>query len=180
MSTFPRSRIRIAADLFHFDNFTDALRADISGYTPKFRAGDDVQFEIALFNDGSLLTDFSGVSSLHLEIKPLGPEDNPAYATDLEYEQELRGPGTEVTPIRSKALAASELNTTLTLPNWEDASPEHAHAIIVLSSAEANLAPGDRWLTLAVTTTGFPTQTRTIAAGPIRILGGGRYEVAST
>lgn len=178
MSTLPRARIRIAADLFHFDNFADLLRSDITGYIPKLRAGDDAQFEIALFNDGELLTDLSGISTLHLEIKPLHAEAQPAFNADDYEDYDLRGPAADVSPIREKTVDAASLNDTLTPTEWDSLEPSLAHTVITLDAAETNLAPGDRWLTLAVTTTDTPAQTRTIAAGRIRILGGGRSQGA--
>ncbi|GHC07024.1 LamG domain-containing protein [Cerasicoccus arenae] len=174
MSTFPRARIRIAADMFQFENFADELRSGLSGFIPKLRAGDDAQFEIALFNDGELLTDLSGISSLHLEIKPLHAEAEPAFIDDDGEDYDLRGPSSQAVSIRSKTIAASEMNAALTLTQWESLSADQAHAIVTLDAPQTNLAPGDRWLTIAVTTNDSPAQTRTVAAGRIRILGGGR------
>jgi len=176
MSTLPRARIRIAADLFRFDDFTDTLRSDDPEFIPKLRAGDDSQFEIALFNNGALLNDLSGISSIHLEIKPLHAEPEPAFDLDDYEEFDLRGPAPNVEPIREKTIAAEDLNAALTLTEWDSLAADKAHAIITLDAAETNLAPGDRWLTLAVTTNDAPAQTRTIAAGRLRIFGGGRSQ----
>lgn len=178
MSTIPRSRIRIAADLFNYDDLSDALRSDGEPFIPKLRAGDDAQFEIALFNDGALLTNLSGIASVQLEIKPMHAEAPEAFDQD-DYEAfDLRGPGADTAPIRVKTLAASELNADLTLIDWDTLAPDHAHAVITLDSAETRLAPGDRWLTLSLTTTDSPARTRTIAAGRLRILGGGASQGA--
>ncbi len=178
MSTIPKTRIRIAADLFRFEAFNDVLRAD-EDYRPKFRAGDDIQFEIGFFNNGTL-QDLSGIASVTLEIKPLDAELIERFAEDDDADNyDLRGPDLSLTPIRSKTIAASDLNTGLTETNWNSRDPEHCHALISLSAAESNIAAGDRWLTIAITTNDSPGLTRTVCAGPIRVLGGGLSQSAS-
>lgn len=178
MSTIPRCRIRIAADLFKFDNFSDALRGDESSFIPKLRAGDDAQFEIALFNDGVLLTDLSGIESIRLEIKPMHDEASDSFDPDDYEDYDLRGPAVGVVPIREKTLPAAELNATLTQSDWDALEPEDAHAVITLDATETNLAPGDRWVSIVITTSDQPSQIRTIAAGRLRILGGGASQGA--
>ncbi len=177
MSSIPKTRIRIQADLFSFTNFSDLLRADLDGYVPKFRAGDDVQFELGFFNNGTL-QDLSGIASVTMEIKPMDLSVIERYDTDNDEDDELdnydlRGPDLSLSPIRSKTVAASALNTGLTQPQWETDEAAHCHAQIALSASESNIAAGDRWLTIAITTNDDPGQTRTVCAGRIRVLGGG-------
>ncbi|MBC2593046.1 hypothetical protein H5P28_02115 [Ruficoccus amylovorans] len=179
MSTIPPTRIRIQADLFRFEAFGDVLRADDDEYRPKFRAGDDIQFEIGFFNNGTL-QDISGIASVTLEIKPIDEELIERFSEDDDADNyDLRGPDLSLTPIRVKTIAATDLNPALTEVNWNTSAAEHCHALITLNSAESNIASGDRWLTIAVTTNDVPGRTRTVCAGPIRVLGGGLSQSAS-
>ncbi|MDP0496144.1 MAG: LamG-like jellyroll fold domain-containing protein [Verrucomicrobiota bacterium JB024] len=179
MSTFPKTRIRIAADLFSYTAFGDVLRAAEDDYRPKFRAGDDIQFEIGLFNNGELL-DLSGIAAVTLEIKPLDSELTERFDEDDDADNyDLRGPDLNLTPIRSKTLSASELNATLTKSGWDSNASEQCHALIALSSAESNIAAGDRWLSIGIVTGDSPGRIRTVCAGPIRVLGGGLSQAAS-
>lgn len=173
MSTLPKTRIRIKADLFNLTSFTDELRDTDSDYVPKFRAGDDVQFEIGFFNNGTL-QDISSIASVTLEIKPLDEDVMARFDSDLESDKyDLRGPDLSLTPIRSKMLPAAALNPALTEPDWDTKAAAHSHAIIGLDSVESNIAAGDRWLTVGVVTNDNPGRTRTVSAGLIRVLGGG-------
>ncbi|MEM9226572.1 MAG: hypothetical protein AAGA45_01255, partial [Verrucomicrobiota bacterium] len=179
MSTIPKTRIRIQADLFTFTPFNDVLRQDISYFVPKFRAGDDVQFELGFFNNGSL-QDVSTISSVILEIKPVDKTLEDRFETDSDTDDhDLRAPDVSLTPIRQKVIAAEALNTTLTQTQWDSNEAVNSHAILALSSAETNIAVGDRWLTIGIVTTDNPGLTRTVCAGPIRVLGGGLSQGSS-
>lgn len=172
MPTLPKARLRIAADLFHFEDFTDLLRSDAIDYIPKLRAGEDCQLEIAFFDDGVLL-DPSTISSLQLEIKPMRASIPETFDEAEEAAIDLRAPELPTAPLLLKTLDGSALNASLTATEWDSLAADKAHAIIALTAAETALAAGDRWLTLSLQTADTPAISRTASAGRLRILGGG-------
>jgi len=169
MPTLPKARLRIAADLFHFEDFTDLLRSDTIDYIPKLRAGEDCQLEIAFFDD----LDPSTISSLQLEIKPMRASIPETFDEAEEAAIDLRAPELPTAPVLLKTLDGSALNASLTATEWDSLAADKAHAIIALTAADMALAAGDRWLTLSLQTTDTPAITRTASAGRLRILGGG-------
>lgn len=173
MSTISQSRLRIAADLFNYESFTDVLRADVSGYIPKLRAGDAHRIELALLEGGTLL-DVSNIASLTLEIKPIETQISETFDGEKESDVDLRGPSYDAGLLLAKTLAGDELYAGLTEMEWESEAPDKAHAVFILDAVDTLLAPGDRWLTISLLTTDAPALVRTVCAGRIRILGGGQ------
>ncbi|MEO0796513.1 MAG: LamG domain-containing protein [Verrucomicrobiota bacterium] len=178
MSLIQPARIRIAADLFKFDSITDQLRSDIPDFIPKIRSGDTTQIEIAFFNDGLLLSDLSSIERIVVEIKPMHTEQPQDFDVDTFEEIDLRGPAADIAPIVQKTMSASAIDSTLTLEEWDSLAEDRAHSVITFDSSDTALAPGDRWLTISVTLNGSESRVRTVAAGPIRILGGGQSQLS--
>lgn len=178
MSTLPKSRIRIAGDLFRFNRLIDQLRpTQINQYEeevpliPRFHGADSLQVEVAVFNDGTLLADLSPIAELELVIKPLSAADNAVFDYDEPNPDALRGPASNIAPIVCKRIGSEHFNAALTENQWQSKAADMAHAIITLDSEEAALSPGERWLSLIAL--GSDGQARTLAAGPVLILGGG-------
>lgn len=179
MSTFPNSRLRIAGDLFRFTRLTDLLRPfEVNEYEeqtplpPRFHAGDALQVEVAIFNDGVLLTDLSPFHRLTLTIKPLAPETlADTAAGQATNTAPHRGPAGNVKPLLIKSLGSGSFNTSLTPAQWDTKAADKAHAIITLDSGSSALTSGERWLALIAESA--DGQARTLAAGTVQILGGG-------
>lgn len=178
MSTLPKSRIRIAGDLFRFNRLVDQLRPSQTNQfeeeiplVPRFHGADSLQVEVAVFNDGALLKDLTAIDQLELVIKPLRAIDAAKVDLDDPNPDQARGPASNVAPIICKRIGSEHFNSALSESQWQSNVANMAHAIIALDSEEAALSPGERWLSLIAL--GTDGQARTLAAGPVLILGGG-------
>lgn len=169
MNTLNAFRIRIAADITKTDPATDQLRSDEADTQLQFRAGDPVRIELAMLADNALV-DITSVAQVTLEIKPADTRTQEAEATSVTT---FVAPPTATRPIIRVTVPAAELNPALTQVQWENGDADAAHAIIRLDSDTTRLATGMRWLSIGVITTDAPEQERTVASGPVRILGGG-------
>ena len=103
MATITRQRIRFAGDSVRFDGPRDKLRTAM----PVFWRGNDLQFEVAVF-ENDLLQDISNLTQLTLEIKALGSDGVP--------------PDPTATALMSKSVDAVDMNNSLTLTQWNDGS----------------------------------------------------------
>ncbi len=146
MATLTRQRIRIAGDAARFDGPRDLQ----SNGSPVFWRGNDVQFEIAVFNNGVLMA-VSNLASITLEIKALGANGAPPAATDVA--------------LMSTTISAGALNNALILADWTSGVDQHG--IVAFSGAESNIAAGQYWLAVWATTNDSPGRSITLAAGPI-------------
>ncbi len=146
MTTLARQRIRIAGDAARFDGPRDLQ----SNATPVFWRGNDLQFEIAVFNNGVLM-EVSNFASLTLEIKAEGANGAPPDPAD--------------TALMSKTISSGALNNGLVLDDWNAGSDQHG--VIAFTGAEANVAAGNLWLGLWATTSDSPGRSINLAAGPI-------------
>jgi hypothetical protein len=149
MSTLGRTSIRIAGDAANFDAPLDVN----SRATPMFWAGNDIQFEIAVFDDG-VLQSVANLASVTVEIRAPGPGGS--------------APDPSSSPLMSGTVDAGCLNDTVTLETWNDGSQQQA--LIAFSSTQTNIAAGAQWMTLWVITNDDPGRVITLAAGPIRVL----------
>ena len=149
MATITRQRIRFAGDSVRFDGPRDKLRTAM----PVFWRGNDLQFEVAVF-ENDLLQDISNLTQLTLEIKALGSDGVP--------------PDPTATALMSKSVDAVDMNNSLTLTQWNDGSTQHA--IISFTGQESNIAAGENWLVLWATTNDVPGRIITLAAGRIKVL----------
>lgn len=143
-------RVRIAV----VQTSKDAVADIISGNTPVWYNGNDLQFEIAFFTDVSLgvLDDISTIDSITLQIKPL---------------TNRRG-----NPVMSATLASGSLNAGLTLAQWQANDPTLAQAIVTFDKSLTVLSfAGDSnpyWLVLsAVLTSGAAV---TLATGQVTVV----------
>lgn len=154
MATITRQRIRFAGDTAKLDGPRDKLRIAM----PAFWRGNDLQFEIAVF-ENDVLQDVSNLTQITLEIRAMGSGGEP--------------PDPSVAALMSKSVNAVDLNNSLTLTQWNDGSAQHA--LLVFTDQESNIPAGENWLVLWATTNDAPGHTITLAAGHIKVLedGGG-------
>ena len=94
MSTLGRTRIRLAADAANFNSPLDVN----SRATPQFWRGNDVQFEIAVFFNGTLQS-VANLASMTLEIRAPGPAGG--------------APDPSTSPLMSATVDAGALNDSL-------------------------------------------------------------------
>lgn len=136
MSTLSRKRIRLKADQ---GTKTDDAMVDVyTGSSPHLWVGNDVQFEIGIFHDGSLVVDTSNIASITLEVKAL---------TDRTG-----------APLMTKTLEAADIDD-ITAVQW--AAKTHQNALITFTGSETNLVVGsdnteDYWLIISIQTTDDP------------------------
>jgi hypothetical protein len=145
-------RVRLAVDLAKMDSLNDA----ITSATPSFWNGSNVQFEVAYFYAGALLT-ISNLATTTLDLKQSAPR------TGL--------------PLMSKTLASGSLNAALTLDQWNAGAPADCHALFTFTHEEANLdLGGDNatfWLVISTATTDSPAHDGVAGAGPLIVVEGG-------
>lgn len=151
MSTLARKRIRLAAD--QATQTTDKMVDVYTGSTPELWVGNDVQFEIAIYHDGAVVTDISNIASLTLEVKT---------ATDRDGD-----------PVMTKTLTSGDLNGALTQETWDDKTAEHA--LVAFTAAETNLSVGadneeSYWLVISVITNDVPGRNITLQATILKVV----------
>jgi hypothetical protein len=144
--------VRIKADTSSFNNPIDVLRGEI----PQFWRGNDIRFEIGIFN-GENIWSVSNYASISLAIRKLTDDGKVPSAS---------------TPALMQKICTS-FDDTLTSETWENGTSQHA--VILFSSAESNVVAGDHWLSIWATTTDTTPKIITLCAGIVRILevGGG-------
>src|ERR1700758_801542 len=97
-------RIRLAVDTSQMGAINDVL----TGATPQFWNGVDLEFELALFY-GSTLLSVSNIDSITIDLKSSDPR------TGL--------------PLMSQTIPSSSLNQSLTLTAWQGGAPTDCHAL---------------------------------------------------
>lgn len=131
-----RKRIRIEADAGK--SYTDKLVDVFSGANPEIWRGNDVQIEVGLFLDGTLIEDVSNIDSLTVEVKD---------ASDIDG-----------TALMTKTIAAAAINQTLTSDQWDGNDQANCHALVPFTAAETNISLSDAtsktcWIVVSVITT---------------------------
>jgi hypothetical protein len=149
MNTLPRAQIRIAADAANFNSPLDVN----SRATPQFWRGNDIEFDIGVFFNGTLES-VANIASLTVEIRVPGPAGG--------------APDPSSTPLMSATVTSGSLDNTVTQDTWNDGSKQHA--VVAFTAAQSNIAAGPQWLSLWVVTTDNPGRVITLAAGPVRVL----------
>lgn len=139
MSTLTRRRIRCKIDAAQKTTFKFV---DVkTSSTPEFWRGNDLQFEIGIAWNGSLITDISNIASLTLQVKAS------AAATEI---------------LMTKTLAAVDLVNTVTEANWADDSNQHA--LVAFTGTEANIVAGTYHMGVSVVTSDSPGRDITLGA----------------
>src|SRR5580692_2713639 len=111
-------RIRLAIDTSQMGAINDVL----TGATPQFWNGVDLQFELAIFY-GTTLASVSNLDSITVDLKQSDPR------TGL--------------PVMSATLASGSLNAGLTLSAWQGGASADCHALVVFSNSQTNLNLSD-------------------------------------
>jgi len=148
--------IRIKADVASYEPPVD----ERTGKTPQLRRGNDVQFEIGVFDNG-VLQDIANIASITLTVKDLA-------AVDDTSAPDAGAPAPESAALMTQTLDAAAMDAALTGAAWEDGSG--AHARIGFSASETNIARGEKWFAVWVTTTGSPARVVTLSAGRLFVL----------
>ncbi len=146
MATLTRQRIRIAGDAAR----TDGPRDLQSNATPVFWRGNDLQFEIGVFNNGVLM-EVSNLASITVEIKGLSSKGT--------------APDPGAVALMSKTVGAGSLNNALLLADWNSGIDQHA--VVAFTGGESNIAASRLWLAVWATTNDSPGRNLTLAAGLI-------------
>ncbi|MDR1233372.1 MAG: hypothetical protein LBJ75_03915, partial [Puniceicoccales bacterium] len=146
--------VRIKADTSSFNNPIDVLRGEI----PQFWRGNDIRFEIGIF-DGENVLSVSNYASISLAIRKLTDDGKVPSAS---------------TPALMQKVCTS-FDDTLTSETWGNGTKQHA--AIPFSSGESNVVAGDHWLSIWATTSDTTPKIITLCAGIVRILevGGGNF-----
>jgi len=160
MSVLSRKRIRLFADQATRD---DEYMEDVyTNATPVLWRGNDVQFEIGLGHDGSIITDISNLASLTLDVKPWTNRNGDALIT--------------------KTLDAADLSD-ITQANWDDKTAQHA--LVTLTGDETNIDVGEDnedkcWLVISMVTNDDPGHSVTLQATKFRIVEDGTGSAGQT
>ena len=145
-------RIRLAIDTSQMGSINDVL----TGGSPKFWNGVDLQFELGIFR-GAALVDISNFDSITVDLKDADPR------TGL--------------PLMSKTLASGSFNAGLTLDAWNGGASADCHALLAFTNSETNLDLSDDqvtfWLVVSALTNDTPAHKIVLGATPITVIEGG-------
>lgn len=145
-------RIRLAIDTSQMGTINDV----ITGATPQFWNGVDLQFELAVFY-GAVVASVSNLDSITVDLK-------------------LGDPRTGL-PLMSKTIASGALNQSLTLDAWKGGAVADCHTLAVFTNEESNLnLNADTqtfWLVVSALTSDSPTHKLVLGATPITVTEGG-------
>ncbi|MDR2677763.1 MAG: hypothetical protein LBB26_04380 [Puniceicoccales bacterium] len=140
--------IRIACDVSNFD----APRDVHTGRTPIFWKGNDLQFQLAVF-DRRVLQPLGNITRIILDIKPMGPEDT--------------APDVSVLPLMRGEAAAASFDDSVTEETWENGTQQQA--VITFTADESAIAARDAWLVIWAETVDNPEKIITLCAGRISV-----------
>jgi hypothetical protein len=147
MSQITRRRIRLALDIAKktSERFTDVRHSG----TPELWKGNDVQFELGLFDAAVISADISNIASLTLTVRQTSAAG---------------------TVLMTKTLSAGDL-TACDQAAWTAATGYHA--LVSFTGQEANIAAGDHWLVVDITTNDSPGRSVTLGVTTIKIVDDG-------
>ncbi len=145
-------RIRLAIDTSQMGAVNDLL----TGATPQFWNGVDLQFELAIFY-GATLAAVSNLDSITVDLKTGDPR------TGL--------------PLMSQTIASGSLNQSLTLAAWQGGAATDCHALLVFANHQTALnLSGDVetfWLVISALTNDSPAHKLVLGATPLNVTEGG-------
>ncbi len=154
MLSLDKRLVRLAIRTDRADTPVDAD----SGGVPKLWSGSPVKFALAFFNGESLLTDFSRVSAIAVQIKELGADGAPPAPT---------------APALAEVLTTG-FNTALTVEQWNAGAAAHCH--VALSGTELDLAAGLYWAVVVA----ILDEPVTLQAGKVEVTQDGYGSGAAT
>jgi hypothetical protein len=140
-----RERLRLKLDPLRQEQVVDVL----TGEAPDFYRAMDLAFEFGVFFNSELQS-ITNLSSVHLEVK---------YDSDREGQA-----------IMEASLSSADLNTALTLTQWDDETACHGTFLIDAEDAALPLEGEDSakfWLVVYAYTTASPSRKITLGAGNI-------------
>jgi hypothetical protein len=145
-------RIRLAIDTSQMTSINDVL----TGNTPQFWNGVDLQFELGIFR-GAALADISNFDSITVELKTSADRTGQ--------------------PLMSKVLSNGSFNNSLSLNAWNAGSAADSHALVAFSNSETNLFLSDDsvtfWLVISALTNDTPAHKIVLGATPLNVVEGG-------
>jgi hypothetical protein len=153
--------IRLACDQAIRQGFPVDLN---TGQSPVFIRGDDLEFQIGVLQNGNVVTNWTNVASITLEVYATQNDTNaPMIATNIST--------TNAVPI---------FNPNLTQANWTNgvdtmSTNQHADIFIPSASSSINLngqASQSYWLRIFLSTTNTPVRTYTVLEGTITVIDG--------
>jgi hypothetical protein len=144
--------LRIKADTSNFDNPKDIIRDEL----PQFWRGNNLKFEIGVF-DGDNLLSVSSYASITVAIRKMLDNGEIPSASHQALMQK----------------STYDLNDALTIETWRNGSSQHAS--IQFSAEESNILSGNHWLSIWASTSDAAPKYITLCAGIIRVCedGGG-------
>jgi hypothetical protein len=140
--------IRIACDISNFD----APRDVRTGRTPIFWKGNDLQFQLAVFDHDGLQS-LANINRIILDIKPMGPEET--------------APDVSILPIMRGEAPADTFDESITDETWKNGTQQQA--VNIFSADESSVSAQDAWLVIWAETTDDPEKILTLCAGRISI-----------
>lgn len=145
MTQINRRRVRLKLDVAGIVGANDPVVDVLTNRTPASYRGNDVQFEIGLFNDDSIVSDLSNVASLEVVVKDNSDRDGAALA--------------------SVTLTNAEL-TACDASQWTDGTSQHALVVFPRNKTGLNLnSQNSRDFFLAVGITTNDATAREFTAG---------------
>ncbi len=145
-------RIRLAIDTSQMGSINDVL----TGNSPQFWNGVDLQFELGLFR-GATLLDISNLSSITI---------------DLKESDDVTG-----LPVMSATLSSGSFNNALTLNAWNGGAAADSHALLTFTNSATNLfiadSPQTFWLVISALTGDSPAHKIVLGATPLTVVEGG-------
>src|SRR5882724_10173555 len=147
-------RLRLAVDTAQMGAINDV----ITGNSPMFWNGVDLQFELAFFR-GAALADISNLASITIDIKQ--SLDKTAL------------------PLMSATLSSGSFDSDLLLADWQAGDQADCHALITFTHGQANLFLADDadpfWLVISALTGDSPAHRVVLGATPLTVQEGGAY-----
>lgn len=147
-------RIRLGVDTAQMGAINDV----ITGNSPMFWNGVDLQFELAFFR-GAALADISNLASITIDLK-----------TSLDKTS---------LPLMSATLSSGSFDMDLLLADWNAGAQADSHALITFTAAQANLFLTDDavtfWLVISALTGDAPAHKVVLGATPLTVVEGGAF-----
>jgi hypothetical protein len=147
-------RLRLAVDTAQMGAINDV----ITGNSPMFWNGVDLQFELAFFR-GAALADITNLASITVDLK-----------TSLDKTS---------LPLMSATLSSGSFDMDLLLADWQAGDQADCHALITFTAAQANLFLTDDavtfWLVINALTGDSPAHKIVLGATPLTVVEGGAF-----
>ncbi len=147
-------RLRLAVDTSQMGAINDV----VTGNSPQFWNGTDLEFELAIFRQAAL-ADITNLASITIDIK------SSLDKTSL--------------PLMSATLSSSGFNTGLTLNAWNGGASTDCHALITFTATQARLFLADDsdpfWIVISALTGDTPAHKVVLGASPITVVEGGAF-----